>query len=326
MTSILTNFAANTALQNLQNTVKSLQSTQSQISTGLRIGSAADNAAYFSIATVLRSDSSALSTVSDTLSMGGSSLDVATNALAKIQTTLSDIKNALLSATSPGVDRVKIQAQIKQDQAQLKNIADTANFNGQNFLSVDSSVANYNGTKSFVSSYSRDATGAISVGTIAVNVAKTALFDPFGGGTAKGWLDTVDTSTVGTYTDALGVATNSSANGTGKSIYNLDVSALTDSAANQATLNAFQKQVDAAISNVAAAASDIGTARSRITQQSSFISSLQTSINDGVGSLVDADLNTVSTRLQALQVQQQLGVQSLSIANQSSQMILKLFQ
>jgi len=56
------------------------------------------------------------------------------------------------------------------------------------------------------------------------------------------------------------------------------------------------------------------------------VQSLQTSLNNGVGSLVDADLNVASTRLQALQVQQQLGVQSLSIANQSTQSILKLFQ
>jgi flagellin len=84
--------------------------------------------------------------------------------------------------------------------------------------------------------------------------------------------------------------------------------------------------VDKSIANVAAAASTIGTAQSRITQQSSFVMSLQTSINDGVGNLVNADLNAASTRLQALQVQQQLGVQSLSIANQSTQMVLKLFQ
>ena len=93
-----------------------------------------------------------------------------------------------------------------------------------------------------------------------------------------------------------------------------------------ATLNAYQQQVDAAISNVTAAASTLGTAQSRIQAQSSFVTSLQSSINDGVGTLVDADLNVASTRLQALQVQQQLGVQSLSIANQSTQMILKLFQ
>jgi flagellin len=93
-----------------------------------------------------------------------------------------------------------------------------------------------------------------------------------------------------------------------------------------ATLNAFQKQVDAAISAVAAAASTLGTAQSRIQAQTSFVSSLQTAINNGVGSLVDADLNQASTRLSALQVQQQLGIQSLSIANQSTQAILKLFQ
>jgi len=84
--------------------------------------------------------------------------------------------------------------------------------------------------------------------------------------------------------------------------------------------------VDAAISNVTQAASAIGTARSRITSQSTFIASLQSSIDTGVGSMVNADLNTASTRLQALQVQQQLGVQSLAIANQSAQSILKLFQ
>ena len=344
MTSVLNNIAANTALLNLENTVQNLQNTQQQISTGYKIGSAADNAAYFSISTVLKSDSSALSAVSDTLNLGAASLGVGTDALAKIQTTLSDIKNQLIAATTPGVDRVKIQAAITQDQAQLKSISDSANFNGQNFLSTDSGAANYNSTKSFVSSFSRDASGNITVGTIAVDVTNTSLFDPnstggtnTGTGVAAGWLDYVDgtdvgtattprATTVGTYTDASGNVTSSNAAGTGKSIYNLDVSALTDSAADQATLNSFQKQVDAAIGNVAAAASTIGTAQSRITQQSSFITSLQTSINDGVGNLVDADLNTASTRLQALQVQQQLGVQSLSIANQSTQMVLKLFQ
>ena len=135
MTSILNNIAANTALLNLQNTVQNLRDTQQRISTGFKIGSAADNAAYFAISTVLKSDSNALSTVSDTLNLGGSSLGVATNAFDKIQTTLSDIKDQLLAATTPGIDRVKIQAQIAQDQAQLENIANSANFNGQNFLS-----------------------------------------------------------------------------------------------------------------------------------------------------------------------------------------------
>ena len=81
MTSILTNVAANTALLNLENTNSNLQNIQNQISTGFRVSSAADNAAYYSIATVLRSDSSALSTVSDALNLGSSSLDVACRAV-----------------------------------------------------------------------------------------------------------------------------------------------------------------------------------------------------------------------------------------------------
>lgn len=294
MTSILNNIAASTALLNLQNTVQSLRDTQQQISTGLKIGSAADNAAYFAISTVLKSDSNALSTVSDTLSLGGSSLDVATNALDKIQTTLSDIKAQLLAATTPGIDRVKIQAQIAQDQAQLKNISDSANFNGQNVLSVNSASATYNPSQEFVSSYSRDPSGAVTVGMISVDLTKTTLFDSNGN---IGILDKVDTSTVGSYQPAQtgAAAVTSNAAGTGASIFNLDIHTLTDTPADQATLNAYQKQVDAAISTVTAAASEIGTARARITQQQSFVSSLQTSIDNGVGSLVDADLNTAST-------------------------------
>ena len=50
------------------------------------------------------------------------------------------------------------------------------------------------------------------------------------------------------------------------------------------------------------------------------------SIDRGVGQLVDADMNVESTRLQALQVQQQLGIQALSIANSNAQSILSLFK
>jgi len=142
--------------------------------------------------------------------------------------------------------------------------------------------------------------------------------------TGNGILDNVNLSSEGSYTDSSGNTTYTTG-GTGVSIVKMNVTNLSDSASDMSTLNAYQKQVDAAISSVAAAASELGTAQSRIQAQTSFVSNLQTSINDGVSSLVDADLNKASTRLQALQVQQQLGVQSLSIANQSSQTVLKLF-
>ena len=70
----------------------------------------------------------------------------------------------------------------------------------------------------------------------------------------------------------------------------------------------------------------LGTAEKRIEIQNEFVSSLIDSMKAGIGALVDADLEETSARLQALQVQQQLGIQALSIANQAPQNILALFR
>ena len=74
------------------------------------------------------------------------------------------------------------------------------------------------------------------------------------------------------------------------------------------------------------AATTLGTAKKRIDIQRSATQSLMDSFDRGVGQLVDADMNLESTRLQALQVQQQLGIQALSIANSNAQTILSLFR
>ncbi len=74
------------------------------------------------------------------------------------------------------------------------------------------------------------------------------------------------------------------------------------------------------------AAADFGSSQSRIDTQASFVSQLSDALKTGIGSLVDADMEEASARLQALQVQQQLGVQSLSIATQAPQAILALFR
>ncbi len=62
-----------------------------------------------------------------------------------------------------------------------------------------------------------------------------------------------------------------------------------------------------------------------MTTATTFNSALTTNYANGVAGLVDADMNTASTRLQALQTQEQLGIQSLSVANQNAALILKLF-
>ena len=74
------------------------------------------------------------------------------------------------------------------------------------------------------------------------------------------------------------------------------------------------------------AAASFGSAQKRIDIQNEFVRSLTDSLKTGIGALVEADLEEASARLQSLQVQQQLGVQALSIANQRPQVLLGLFR
>ncbi|MCJ7871038.1 flagellin [Phaeobacter sp. J2-8] len=84
--------------------------------------------------------------------------------------------------------------------------------------------------------------------------------------------------------------------------------------------------VETLINTAISASSAFGSVEGRIEIQASFISSLTNSMQSGIGAMVDADMEEASARLQALQVQQQLGVQSLSIANQAPQTLLSLFR
>lgn len=90
--------------------------------------------------------------------------------------------------------------------------------------------------------------------------------------------------------------------------------------------NAALANIETLINTSIDSAAALGSAQGRIETQSSFISKLTDSLKSGIGTMVDANMEEASTRLQALQVQQQLGVQSLSIANQAPQSILSLFR
>ena len=311
MSSINTNYAAMTALQNLQSTSKDMLQTQSRISTCFKVASAQDNAAYWSIATTMRSDNKALSTVQEALGLGKATVNVAYAATESAIDVATEIKTKLVAARQPGVDRTKIQSELKELQNQLKSIADSSSFSGENWLSVDSSASGYNATKSVVSSFTRSAAGTVSVGTLSINTGTTKLYDA--SASAAGILDASR--------DSTGAIAS-----TGASVASMDISTLTDSATDLATLDGYIKAADTAIKEMTSAATSLGATQKRISTQSDFVNALKNAITEGISSLVDADMNEESTKLSALQVKQQLGVQALSIANQSSQTILSLFR
>ncbi len=280
MSSILTNASALTAVANLNATEKSLATVQNQISTGLKVSSAEDNASYFSIATTLRTNIGNLGAVSDALNLGKSVVGTATAAISGITTTLQSLSNQLVAAQQPGADLTAIGTQITQLNQQLSAAVSTANFNGVNLLTNTAA-------STFVSGINNAGTSTAAVTTL--SVAATNLDTATGGGLA-------------------GVA-------------GITVSGTSTSA----QLTTDLQTVGTALALVNTASETLGSAASTIDQQSTFTSALSDSLTTGVGSLVDADLNEASTRLNALQTQQQLGVQALSVANQNSQLILKLF-
>ena len=97
---------------------------------------------------------------------------------------------------------------------------------------------------------------------------------------------------------------------------------LVGDATDESDVDAVETQLQAAIS----AAATFGAAQTRIDAQNSFLSKQMDAIKSGMGALVDADLEEASARLTALQTQQQLGIQALSIANQAPQNVLALFR
>jgi flagellin len=84
--------------------------------------------------------------------------------------------------------------------------------------------------------------------------------------------------------------------------------------------------VNSAIVNVSSALSKLGTGSKSLNSHLTFVGKLQDTLDAGVGNLVDADLAKESAKLQALQTKQQLGVQALSIANQSTSPLMSLFR
>lgn len=416
MTSLMTNTSSMVALQTLRTINSSLDQTNNRVSTGLRVNSASDNAAYWSIATTTRSDNGALGAVKDSLGLAKSSVDTVNTGLDTVRTALQKVKEKLITAASPDADRAKLQTEIGSLLNELKNNAQSTVISGSNWLAVDSSAANYNATKAVVASFSR--TGdSVQVDTIDIDTSAFKLLDSnttvhtavdaavttssatystaattatTAYDTAKTTADTTyntdigtaDTTFAGSAMDAAAVAARDAAYATAKntrdasyataetakktaldgavlalknslaasgtdnlgildksrvaatdsgtatvsSIMDIDISSLTSSQSDLDKIANYTSIVDAALTDLTDASTSLGSTASRIESQTNFVQALQDANNRAIGALVDANMEEESTRLKALQTQQQLAVQSLGIANSSSQSVLSLFR
>lgn len=271
MTSILTNTGSMVALQTLKGINKSLTGVQSEVSTGLKVATAKDNSATWSIAATMNSDISSYATLGESLASASATVGTARTAAEAITTTLSDIQKLVVQAN--GKDAATIATLQTQVDAKLATIVSTANQAQSNGISLTSSTG---AAVDVMVAINRSATGDLTKDSFTVAA--------------------VDMTTLG--------------------------AAVTLSADSTANLQA----VDTLIDTAKAAAASFGSAQSRIDAQAAFVSKQADSLKTGMGALIDADMEEASARLTALQTQQQLGVQALSIANSAPQNVLSLFK
>ncbi len=405
MTSVLTNSSAMVALQTMKSINGNLNKVQSEISTGKSVASAKDNAAVWAISKVMEADVKGFKAISDSLSLGSSTVTVARKAAETVTDLLTQMKGKIVAAQEDNVDRAKIQTDVLALRDQIRSVVGAAQFNGLNL--VDGSQSSVDILSSLDRSASGVTTSSISVNaqdlstggytandvfasstgaTISTNGDTFALSLNGGGGTdtielqdgANAWAagDKVSMrigDKVASYTvtasdvdsgnnsvpdliaiglknaiDALGIEgltvdydsgtpgtlsftndgardltvsgqyRNAGAGGLGA----LDTIDVSTTAGARLALGNIETMLQTAID----AAAEFGSAQGRINTQASFVRSLSDALTEGIGSLVDADLEEASARLQALQVQQQLGIQALSIANQAPQSLLSLFR
>jgi flagellin len=347
VTSILTNNSAIIALQTLSSINKDLDTTSNRISTGQRISSAADGAAYWSIAQTLRSDNGSLSAVTDAMRLDANSVKAAAGGVNQITENLTTIKNKLVNAISTNVDRATTQNEIKDLLRGIKTTADNTVMNGSNWLSVDSSRSDFSDQIGLVSAFSRN-NGTVTVSTSNLDTGSFIIYDSNASGTSNTSLTSAFTAiassasvsgsngatvaVTGTAADKKGFLDTtyvitpgaSGASAIVQSIKDFDISSLGKD--DTAQIQAYIKIIDATILKLQSGSSSLGSTSTLIASQQDFTKKLSDINTSSIGALVDADMEEESTRLKALQTQQQLGIQSLSISNSASQNILSLFR
>ncbi|MHA6345250.1 flagellin N-terminal helical domain-containing protein [Roseivivax sp. CAU 1761] len=284
MSSINTNASAMTALSTLRSINRDLDSTQNRISTGLKIQSAKDNAAYFAITKTMNSDSNMYKAIDESLTLTQNSVSTARLGAESLADLADEFATRVAFAQGKENDqsaRDDIQAELDELANRMQTVIDQSTFNGESLVA-----------------------GAVG-GTVGVNVVTGVTRTTSGLSTTSISFDRQNLQVIQSALGAINI---------GGSL--ATTTAVTDALATANT------QLDAAIT----AATKLGIAEKSIETQKEFLGALTDRIDAGVGAMVDANMEEEAARLQALQVQQQLATQSLSIANQAPQNILSLFR
>jgi len=328
--SIYRRTSVDAALYVLRDIGNKLTTTQRQVSTGLRVERASDNGAYWAISSTLKSDQRAQSAVRDALGLAAATMDTAYTAVGESTDLVSQIKAKLVAATEDGVDKDKINLDITHLKQQLRAVSGAASFNNDNWVAIDDADDPAR-PREIPASFTRHPDGSVEIGTLSYEVD----IAPVGSTTSKDARYLIDDRTTGSgeygaltsqyFATELGASQNyvmlASAGNTAGQV-EIGVSSSTTTA----EVKEMVSVVDKMLGQMTTIGSSFGALEKRISLQSDFAQTLGDAFARGMSRLIDADMEEQSSRLAALQTQEQLGLQSLNIANATYDTVRQLFQ
>lgn len=355
MQSILTNSSAITALGVLRSINKDLSNSQQEIATGLRVSTASDNAAYWSIATTMRADTKAISAVADSLGLGQAILDTAHTGMAQVLEYFDQAKQLIVMASNEGpaktngtwhdyaIDPIydgttlgKIDKQLRGLFDAMAATIDSSSFNGINLLKIERGGPSLSSSVEFVSGLSgaKVLTTEIKLkDTVLINYNRSGDFYDYEAGAAEqgildGKIDIVTYELTTTYySSGQGrVLPNGDFYILRNGLWNYNNTAGYNSNALTEYYDNFINGIDGKIKRLTAGMAAVGALQKSMAMSSDFVQSRIDTNHKGIGRLVDADMDEASTRLKALQTQQQLGMQTLQITNSNADNVMQLFR
>ena len=316
MSSINTNVSAMNALATLRNVNTNLNETQNRISTGLKVSSGKDNAAYFAISETMKGDSGMTKAVNESLTLTKNSVATARLGAEQFNELATEFRDkvAFAQENKGGLD--EIEADLTRLVADMTAIMEQSTFNGDDLVNAGATAAD--GT-----------TAAVAATIDATNGTITPSGTPSAADPARSVITGISRDSSGTLQTTTISVNPVDLNGQ-REKFALIASGFAANAGNATTGDAFLagvlNEADAAAQASVDAATSLGQSEKSIERQQEFLTKLSDNLDAGVGAMVDANMEEEAARLQALQVQQQLASQSLSIANQAPQNILSLFR
>ncbi|MFG6082804.1 flagellin [Paracoccus litorisediminis] len=320
MTSLITNSSAMNALQSLRSVNKGLSQVQDRISTGLKVGSGKDSAAYFQISETMKGDSGAYDAINEGLTLTKNSI-----ATARLGAeTVGDLAQQFLDKVAFAQGAKGGETEIENDLAELVKQMETtlsqSTFNGDDMLAAS-------GTGYATAGSIAAATGVLTA-TGASTPAAAASRNVVTGVTRAGGTYATTTISVENH-DLRKLVNDFKVISTGFATNAINTTAVAGppvSTQGAVFLAGALKSSEGVLDKVTTIATKLGQSEKSVENQQEFLNKLVANIDSGVGSMIDADMEEEAARLTALQTQQQLATQALSIANQGPQNVLSLFR